>query len=110
MGADVVRREIDKCKLKRFEIAKLQAIMERAATGTLRPPDVKHLGDGLLELRFEGEKRIFRLFYSEVDDQGPVLLALKFINKKSTQGIATQPGDIDSARKRLTEWSRRKRP
>ncbi|MFE2111485.1 type II toxin-antitoxin system RelE/ParE family toxin [Kitasatospora sp. NPDC059463] len=110
MGADVVRREVDKCKLKRFETVKLQAIMERAATGTLRPPDVKHLGDGLLELRFEGERRIFRLFYSEVDNQGPVLLAVKFINKKATHGIATDPDDIKSARKRLTEWNGRPRP
>ncbi|MFE2407089.1 type II toxin-antitoxin system RelE/ParE family toxin [Kitasatospora sp. NPDC059408] len=109
MGADVVSREIKKCDLKRFEAAKLQAIMERAASGTLRPPDVKHLGDGLLELRFEGERRIFRLFYSEVDSDGPVLLALKFINKKSTQGIATRSEDIEVARKRLTEWTTRRR-
>lgn len=51
----------------------------------------------------------FRLFYSEVPGEGPLLLALKFINKKSTQGVKTDPVDIETARKRLSEWQNRQK-
>ncbi|WP_033250829.1 type II toxin-antitoxin system RelE/ParE family toxin [Kitasatospora phosalacinea] len=107
MGADVVRKEIEKCKLKQFENVRLVAIMERAAEDNLLPKDAKSLGDGLKELRIEGDNRIFRLFYADADDDGPVLLALKFINKKSSQGIATSPRDVETARKRHAEWRNR---
>lgn len=104
IGADVVAREIAKAKLRREEQARVAAIMARALAGKLQRGDIKPLGDGLKELRIDGDSRIFRLFYADVDNDGPVLLALKFINKKSTQGIATPPRDIETARKRLAEW------
>lgn len=106
MGADVVHKELDKCKLKRDERTRLGTIMTRAVERRLQPKDFKPLGDGLRELRIEGEGRTFRLFYAE-EEGGLLLLALKFVNKKSTQGIATRPEDIETARKRLVEWRAR---
>ncbi|MFJ7591426.1 type II toxin-antitoxin system RelE/ParE family toxin [Streptomyces sp. NPDC097617] len=105
--ADVVQKEIAKCGLRRHELVRLQKIMERAAANELLPKDRKSLGEGLWELRLNCGERIFRLFYSEIEGAGPLLLALKFVNKKSTQGIKTDPGDIDTARKRLSEWQTR---
>ncbi|MDT0418087.1 type II toxin-antitoxin system RelE/ParE family toxin [Streptomyces sp. DSM 41982] len=107
VGAEVVQKEIDKCRLKRDEKIRLGAIMKRAAEGNLLPKDRKPLGEGLWELRLSCGERIFRLFYSEVKGAGPVLLGLRFVNKKSTQGIKTDPGDIETARKRLAEWQSR---
>lgn len=106
MDADVVRKEIDKCRLTQNERLRLGKIMSRAQEGALLPRDRKSLGLGLWELRLDCGERIFRLFYSEIES-GPVLLALKFVNKKSSQGIATDPGDIETARKRLSEWQSR---
>ncbi|WP_382465163.1 hypothetical protein ACFIN9_10480 [Streptomyces noursei] len=60
-----------------------------------------------MELRLDCGECTFRLFYSEVEGSGPILLALRFVNKKSTQGIQTDPGDIETARKRLPEWQSR---
>jgi phage-related protein len=107
MGADVVAKELAKCRLAASERLRLGKIMERAANNALLPKDRKSLGGGLLELRLDCGERIFRLFYSETEDSGPLLLALKFVNKKSTQGIQTDPGDIETARKRLSEWQTR---
>ncbi|WP_324793404.1 type II toxin-antitoxin system RelE/ParE family toxin [Streptomyces cyaneofuscatus] len=107
MDAEVVKKEIDKCRLKRDELVRLQKIMERTARDELLPRDRKPLGEGLWELRLNCGERIFRLFYSEVEGEGPLLLALKFVNKKSTQGIKTDPGDIETARKRQSEWQTR---
>ncbi|OIK27644.1 type II toxin-antitoxin system RelE/ParE family toxin [Streptomyces malaysiense] len=107
MDADVVHREIAKCRLTQHERVRLGKIMERAARDELLPKDRKPLGNGLWELRLDCGERIFRLFYSEVEGAGPMLLALKFMNKKSTQGIQTDPGDIETARKRLSEWQSR---
>ncbi|SDC98792.1 type II toxin-antitoxin system RelE/ParE family toxin [Streptomyces prasinopilosus] len=107
VDAEVVQKEIAKCRLKRDELVRLQKIMERAASDELLPKDRKPLGDGLWELRLNCGERIFRLFYSEVEGVGPLLLGLKFVNKKSTQGIKTDPGDIETARKRLSEWQTR---
>ncbi|MET7936057.1 type II toxin-antitoxin system RelE/ParE family toxin [Streptomyces sp. NPDC005322] len=107
VDADVVQKEIAKCRLKRDEQVRLLKIMERTAGDELLPKDRKPLGDGLWELRLNCGERIFRLFYSEVEGAGPLLLGLKFVNKKSTQGIKTDPGDIETARKRLSEWQNR---
>ncbi|MFH9614483.1 type II toxin-antitoxin system RelE/ParE family toxin [Streptomyces pratensis] len=107
VGAEVVQKEITKCRLKRDELVRLQKIMERTARDELLPRDRKSLGEGLWELRLNCGERIFRLFYSEIEGGGPVLLGLKFANKKSTQGIKTDPGDIETARKRLSEWQTR---
>ncbi|MGV9789549.1 type II toxin-antitoxin system RelE/ParE family toxin [Streptomyces sp. NPDC003435] len=107
VDAEVVQKEIAKCRLKRDESVRLLKIMERAASDELLPKDRKSLGDGLWELRLNCGERIFRLFYSKVQGAGPLLLGLKFINKKSTQGIKTDPVDIETARKRLTEWQTR---
>ncbi|WP_330235590.1 type II toxin-antitoxin system RelE/ParE family toxin [Streptomyces sp. NBC_00566] len=107
VDAEVVQKEIAKCRLKRDERVRLQKIMERAASDELLPKDRKSLGDGLWELRLNCGERIFRLFYSDVQGAGPLLLGLKFINKKSTQGIKTDPVDIETARKRLSEWQTR---
>ncbi|MFF7976859.1 type II toxin-antitoxin system RelE/ParE family toxin [Streptomyces sp. NPDC007905] len=108
LGADVVRREMEKCQLTRDERAKLGRLMDRAQRGELLPKDCKSLGSGLLELRLNCGERIFRLFYGEVEAASmAVLLAVKFVNKKSTQGIATDPSDIETARKRLNEWQTR---
>ncbi|MFD3648130.1 type II toxin-antitoxin system RelE/ParE family toxin [Streptomyces cyaneofuscatus] len=107
LDADVVQKEMAKCQLKQHERLRLGKIMERAANEELLPKDRKFLGEGLWELRLNCGERIFRLFYSLVDGESPVLLALRFVNKKSTQGAKTDPVDIDTARKRLSEWQNR---
>lgn len=107
-GASVVRREITKCRLTRAEQIKLGQLMQRAQEGALLPKDCKDLKKGLRELRLDCGERIFRLFYSEADhDKAALLLAVKFMNKKATQGIVTDSGDIATARKRLSEWQNR---
>ncbi|MFF2518748.1 type II toxin-antitoxin system RelE/ParE family toxin [Streptomyces sp. NPDC058086] len=108
VGADVVRKEMGKCRLTRAETIKLGKLMQRAQEGALLAKDRKDLRDGLLELRLDCGERIFRLFYGEVQGSNiALLLAVKFVNKKSTQGIATDPTDIETARKRLCEWQNR---
>lgn len=108
MGADVVRKEMNKCRLTHAERVKLGKLMQRAQEDALLAKDRKDLKDGLLELRLDCGERIFRLFYGEVAGNNvAVLLAVKFVNKKSTQGIATDPTDIETARKRLSEWHTR---
>ncbi|MGW8569805.1 type II toxin-antitoxin system RelE/ParE family toxin [Streptomyces niveus] len=106
MAADVVHKELAKCRLAKDDMIKLGRLMARAQEGTLLRKDSKNLGDGLHELRLDCGERIYRLFYSPAGND-LVLLALKFVNKKAKQGIATDPGDIESARKRLAEWQSR---
>ncbi|WP_239096911.1 hypothetical protein [Streptomyces sp. SID11385] len=59
VGAEVVQKEIAKCRLKTHELGRLHAIMGRAAEGRLLPKDRTSLGEGLWELRLSCGERIF---------------------------------------------------
>lgn len=104
-GAVPARKEIEKHRLSRTELAKLQVIMDRVAEGRTRPGDVKALRDGVLEVRVRVANRQIRLAYAEVGG-GLVLLALHFFQKQRQ----VEGRHIDVAVERLKDWeSRQKR-
>lgn len=102
MGAIPIRKEIEKHRLNRAELAKLQVIMNRVAEGRARAGDVKALRDGVLEVRVQVANRQIRLAYAEVDD-GLVLLALHFFHKQRQ----VEARLIDTAVDRLKDWQSR---
>ncbi|WP_455359052.1 type II toxin-antitoxin system RelE/ParE family toxin [Streptomyces sp. SYSU K21746] len=102
-GACPIKKELAKCKLTRTEQAKLRTLMERVRLNQTLPGDVKSLGGDLLEIRLDGDHRIFRLLYSE-ESSGLLLLGLSFFQKKSQ---ATPPGRKLTANHRLKEWRKR---
>lgn len=102
-GASPVKKELTKCQLTQREQAKLRTLMERVRTRQTLPGDVKSLGDDLLEVRLDGDHRIFRLLYAE-ERGGLLLLGLCFFQKKSQ---ATPPRHKRSAKGRLKEWRKR---
>lgn len=100
-----VVKEIRGCKLSNREAARLDGLMDRVANGMAIPgSDIKHLKvEGLWEVRFRGEKRIFRLLYSPESDGRLVLVALRFTAKTSQK----LPQHVfESARERLRRWRR----
>ncbi|WP_328582653.1 type II toxin-antitoxin system RelE/ParE family toxin [Streptomyces sp. NBC_00370] len=103
VGACPIRKEMDKCKLSKTELAKLRTLMERVRANRTLPGDVKSLGGGILEIRLDGDRRIFRLLYAEEAD-GLLLLALGFFQKKSQ---ATPPTRKLTAVMRLRDWRKR---
>ncbi|MFE7898642.1 type II toxin-antitoxin system RelE/ParE family toxin [Streptomyces sp. NPDC057424] len=102
-GSCPIRKEMDKCKLNRFEKAKLRTLMERVRLRQTHQGDVKSLGGDLLEVRLDGDHRIFRLLYAE-EEGGLVLLALSFFQKKTQ---ATPPVQKLTANRRLKDWRNR---
>ncbi len=101
-GRNKIQDELRDAKLSKFEVAKLQLLMERLAQGRTMPQDVKALREGVRELRAKVGQRSFRLAYAEVDG-GLVLLALHFFFKKSQVARC----DIDLAVDRLKDWRAR---
>ncbi|MFD9115363.1 type II toxin-antitoxin system RelE/ParE family toxin [Streptomyces bottropensis] len=102
-GASPVSKELTKCQLTRAEKTKLRTLMERVRSRQTLPGDVKSLGGDLLEIRLDGDNRIFRLLYAEERD-GLLLLALCFFQKKSQ---ATPPRHKRTAGSRLKDWRKR---
>jgi hypothetical protein len=101
-GREVVIKDIKNAKLTLWEAARLEDLMERAADDRLFRHDITPLRDGVNELRLDGDHRIFRLAYAEVN-VGAVLLALHFFPKKKMRdGHA-----VNLAVKRFEEWRRR---
>lgn len=101
-GGDIVLREIKKAGLTPWEVGRLEELMDRVACCRTLPGDVNPLRDGVLETRLDGDRRIFRLAYAEVNG-GLVLLALHFFPKKKERERAA----VDLAISRLKEWKRR---
>ncbi|QNT95093.1 hypothetical protein HEP81_04824 [Streptomyces griseofuscus] len=99
-----MQKDIAKCKLNKAEKAKLRTLMERVRLRQTLSGDVKNLGGDLLEVRLDGDHRIFRLLYAEVED-GLVLLGLSFFQKKTQ---ATPPVQKLTANRRLKEWRKRR--
>ncbi|MFD8967447.1 type II toxin-antitoxin system RelE/ParE family toxin [Streptomyces sp. NPDC059568] len=102
-GASPIKKELAKCKLTRAEQAKLRTLMERVRLNQTLAGDVKSLGGDILEIRLDGDHRIFRLLYSEERD-GLLLLGLSFFQKKTQ---ATPPGRKLTANRRLKDWRKR---
>ncbi|MEV5423151.1 type II toxin-antitoxin system RelE/ParE family toxin [Streptomyces cellulosae] len=102
-GASPVQKELAKCKLTDTEKARLKVLMDRVQRGATLPGDVKSLGKDLLEVRLDGNRRIFRLIYAEEQD-GLLLLGLTFFQKKSQ---ATPLTVKRTASKRLKDWRER---
>ncbi len=103
VGACPIQKDMAKCKLTKTELAKLRTLMKRVQLNRTLPGDVKSLGGGILEIRLDGDRRIFRLLYSEEDD-GLLLLGLSFFQKKSQ---ATPPTRKLTAVMRLKDWRKR---
>ncbi|MEU0613468.1 type II toxin-antitoxin system RelE/ParE family toxin [Streptomyces albogriseolus] len=103
-GACPVRKDMAKCKLNRHETTKLRTLMERVRLRRTLPGDVKSLGGDLLEVRLDGDHRIFRLLYAE-EEGGLVLLGLGFFQKKTQ---ATPPVQKATANRRLKDWRKRR--
>lgn len=101
-GRNKIQDELRDAKLSKYEVAKLQLLMERLAEGRTMPGDVKALREGVCELRAKVGQRSFRLAYAEIDGE-LVLLALHFFFKKSQ--VARR--DIDLAVDRLKDWRTR---
>jgi putative component of toxin-antitoxin plasmid stabilization module len=95
----VVKKEIQKFKLTRPQLARLQAVMDRVRDGATRTGDVKALGDGVLEVRVEMEDLSFRVAYAETDD-GLLLLALHAFRKQRDN----ERQAVKLAKKRWREW------
>ncbi|MGV9953863.1 type II toxin-antitoxin system RelE/ParE family toxin [Streptomyces cellulosae] len=102
-SASPVQKELAKCKLTKTEQARLKMLMDRVKRGATLPGDVKPLGRDLLEVRLDGDHRIFRLIYAE-EKEGLLLLGLTFFQKKSQ---ATPLTVKRTASKRLRDWRER---
>ncbi|MFD5508924.1 type II toxin-antitoxin system RelE/ParE family toxin [Streptomyces sp. NPDC127051] len=102
-GACPIKKELAKCKLTRAEAARLKTLMDRVSKRQTLPGDVKSLGGDLLEIRLDGDRRIFRLLYAE-ERGGLLLLGLTFFQKK-TQATPVVPKA--TAKQRLKDWRKR---
>jgi len=102
-GTDLLQRDISACKVRPTDLAKLEALVERAERGELRRKDVAHVEGSIWELRLHGQDVIYRLLYADLSSQC-VLLGLAFFNKK-TQKLPETVKRI--ARERLRDYQSR---
>lgn len=91
--------EIRKAKLTQDEATRLADLMSRFGSGRTLRKDHKRLRDGVEELRLDGDRRIFRLYFGRIEN-GLVLLALHFKAKKKDNDRDA----IDVAADRLKRW------
>ncbi|GAC1460774.1 MAG: hypothetical protein PVSMB10_18170 [Pseudarthrobacter sp.] len=94
-----VTKEIQKEKLSKAELGRLDEIMERVASGETLKKDVKPLGDGVLEFVLHLDKRSYRMAFAELDG-GLVLLALTYFRKTKQR----QKESVDLAKERLKAY------
>jgi len=73
--------EIKKAKLTPDEGTKLALLMTRFASGRTLRADHRRLSGGVEELRLQGHRRTFRLYFARIDG-GLALLPLHFKIKK----------------------------
>lgn len=104
-GGKPVDKELSKAGLTVQEKAKLYVLMGRVKNQATLPGDVKNIGDDILEIRLQGNHRIFRLLYAEEED-GLVLLALCFFQKKQQK---TPPDHKAHAVDRHKDWKARRK-
>lgn len=99
-----ITRELKGARLTPREEVRLNTLLERVVSGTAIPTkDFKHLDGELWEVRFHGDRRIFRLLYSPQPNGTLVLVALRFLAKKSQK---TPRQELRTARKRLESWKK----
>ena len=98
-----VTREITRAKLSQPELIRLDALLTRIAEGKGIPQkDFKYLeAESLWEVRFQADKRTFRLLYSRESSGTLVLVALHFLPKKQNK-LPKQA--FTTARARLKVW------
>jgi putative component of toxin-antitoxin plasmid stabilization module len=75
-------KELKKLGLKVDEAASLARVMDRFAGGRTFRRDHKVLRDGVEELRIDGDRRTFRVYFTRVGDGELVLLCLHAHSKK----------------------------
>ena len=102
-GTDLLQKDILSSKIRSTDLAKLDALVERAERGELRPKDSAHIEGNIWELRLQGQDVIYRLLYADLSSQC-VLLGLAFFNKK-TQRLPDRVKRI--ARQRLRDYQSR---
>lgn len=100
-GSAIVEKEIKRAKLSERESGRLDELIGRAEQGKLRDGDIEHISGEIYELRLRGERRIFRLFYATVGEDGAVILGLVFFGKKTQKAPADK---IKLAEQRLSEF------
>ena len=64
----------------------------------------RHLGQGIYEVRADGDRVIYRILFASQGRHGQVLLALMGFKKKTQK---TPPQMIRLARRRLQDWEER---
>lgn len=103
-GKDLVRAEIDGLGLSREEQVHLvERLSHVADLGGCRCHS-KPLGDGVFQVRHDGDRRSFRVTYGRAEADGrPVLLHLSTFEKRADRAAR----DIREAKKRWKEWKRR---
>lgn len=94
-----VIKEIRKAGLTQDEATRLANLMQRFLEGRTFPKDHKVLREDVEELRLDGDRRIFRLYFSKTHE-GFVLLALHFNGKKKDRDNDA----VNLAAKRLRDW------
>jgi phage-related protein len=94
-----VLKEISKQKMSTAELARLQELMDRVASGETLKKDIKPLGGGVLEFMLHLDRRSYRMAYAELDG-GLVLLALTFFRKTKQR----QTESVELAKERLKSY------
>lgn len=100
MGREVVRREIDKMRLRPEEYAELNSTLLRISAGTETWKDSSHLGNEIWEARLRLQSRQIRVLFTK-EPSPRVLLALLAGVKKVQK---TPPQWISLARQRRKDW------
>ena len=79
--------------------------LSRVEAGRTLDRDVTKVRSSIWEIRVDGDRRIFRLYYAKAVGGSPVLLGLVFAVKKRQKA---DPKVLDLAEKRLAEYRNRK--
>ncbi|HEU4707088.1 MAG TPA: type II toxin-antitoxin system RelE/ParE family toxin [Solirubrobacterales bacterium] len=84
------------------DVAAVTTAMKEAKDEGLR--SARHLGNGIYEIRANGNRVIYRLLFAPQGRRGQVLLALAPFKKKTQK---TPPQMIRLAERRLQDWERK---
>lgn len=104
-GGHVVEKEIRDAALTPSETARVDEVLRRVEAGDTLDRDVAKIRNAIWEIRVDGDRRIFRLYYAKLGGDSPILLALVFAVKKRRKA---DPKAIDRAEKRLADYRNRR--
>ena len=81
-GGRLVEKEILQARLTSSEAARVEEVLSRVEAGRTLDRDVTKVRSSIWEIRVDGDRRIFRLYYAKAVGGSPVLLGLVFAVKK----------------------------